>query len=67
MGPEKRIFQKFQAASSKYRFLKDNFDPFTNAGKLESFEGKNKKVWQELYKEDVESLILFLQQNMPND
>jgi hypothetical protein len=34
---------------------------------LESFEGKNKKVWQELYKEDVEALILFLQQNMPDE
>jgi hypothetical protein len=34
---------------------------------LESFEGKNKKVWQELYKEDVEALILFLQENMPDD
>ena len=41
MGLKKRIFQKFQAASSKYRFLKDSFDPFTNAGKLESFEGKS--------------------------
>lgn len=49
------IVRKSPAAADRILFL------------LESFEGKNKKVWQELYKEDVEALILFLQQNMPDE
>ena len=42
MGPKKRIFQKFQAAPSNDRLTKDYFNPFTDAGKLESFERKSR-------------------------
>lgn len=44
---------------------KNPFRPTVLSFVMDDHRNEGKRIWQDLYKEDVEALIQFLQENMP--